>query len=84
MNAFSSHYVDSLEDLKQGLTKEIAVKESPIKKCHTHEEPLMIYCFDCNSLICRDCTVTAHRDHKFEFSKVAPNTKKKRIEELEV
>ena len=84
MKAFSSHDVDSLEDLKQGRTKEIAVKEPPIKKCHTHEEPLMIYCFDCNSFICRDCTVTAHGDHHFEFSKVAaPNTKKKLLEELD-
>ena len=84
MKAFASHEVDSLEDLKQGRAREIAVKEPPIKKCHTHEEPLMIYCFNCNSLICRDCTVTAHRDHKFEFSKVAaPNTKKKLLEELD-
>ena len=83
MKAFASHEVDSLEDLKQGRAREIAVKEPPIKKCHTHEEPLMVYCFDCNSLICRDCTVTAHRDHRFEFSKVAaPNTKKKLLEEL--
>ena len=84
MKAFASHEVNSLQDLKQGQAREIAVKEPPIKKCHTHEEPLMIYCFDCNSLICRDCTVTAHRDHKFEFSKVAaPNTKKKLLEELD-
>ena len=84
MKAFASHEVDSLEDLKQGRVREIAVKEPPIKKCHTHEEPLTIYCFDCNSLICRDCTVTAHRDHKFEFSKVAaPSTKKKLLKELD-
>ena len=84
MKAFASHEVDSLEDLKQGRAREIAMKEPPIKKCHTHEEPLMVYCFDCNSLICRDCTVTAHRDHKFEFSKVAaPSTKKKLLEELD-
>ena len=84
IKAFASHQVDSLEDLKQGRAREIAVKEPPTKKCHTHEEPLMVYCFDCNSLICRDCTVTAHRDHKFEFSKVAaPNTKKKLLEELD-
>ena len=84
MKAFASHKVDSLEDLKRGQAREMAVKEPPIKKCHTHEEPLMVYCFDCNSLICRDCTVTAHRDHKYEFSKVAaPSTKKKLLEELD-
>ncbi len=83
LKAFSSHEVDSLEDLKPGRAKEIAAKEPPTKKCLTHEEPLIIYCFDCNSLICRDCTVVAHKDHKFEFSKVAaPDTKKKLLEHL--
>ncbi len=83
LKAFSSHEVDSLEDLKQGRAKEIAAKEPSTKKCLTHEEPLIIYCFDCNSLICRDCTVVAHKDHKFEFSKVAaPDTKTKLLEQL--
>ncbi len=70
LTAFSSHEVDSLEELKRGRVKEVCVKEPPMK-CLTHEEPLIIYCFDCNSLICRDCTVKVHRDHNFEFSKVA-------------
>ncbi len=83
LKAFRSHEVDSLDDLKQGRAKEIAAKEPPTKKCLTHEEPLIIYCFDCNSLICRDCTVVAHKDHKFEFSKVAaPDTKTKLLEQL--
>ncbi len=83
LKVFSSHEVDSLQDLKQGRAKVIAAKEPSTKKCLTHEEPLIIYCFDCNSLICRDCTVVAHKDHKFEFSKVAaPDTKKKLLEQL--
>ena len=83
MKSLASHEVVSLEDLKQGRAREIAVKEPPSKKCHIHEEPLIIYCFDCSSLICRDCTVTVHKEHKFEFSKVAaPITKKKLLEDL--
>ena len=83
MKSLASHEVDSLEDLKEGRLREIAVKEPPSKKCHIHEEPLGIYCFDCSSLICRDCTVTVHKEHKFEFSKVAaPITKKKLLEDL--
>ncbi len=83
LKAFSSHEVDSLQDLKQGRAKVIAAKAPRTKKCRTHEEPLIIYCFDCNSLICRDCTVIAHKDHKFEFSKVAaPDTKKQLLEHL--
>ena len=83
MKSFTSHEIVSLEDLKEGRAREIAVKEPPTKKCHIHEEPLGIYCFDCSSLICRDCTVTVHKEHKFEFSKVAaPITKKKLLEDL--
>ncbi len=76
LRVYISHAVDSLEELKRGRVREICVKEPLTKKCLTHEEPLIIYCFDCNSLICRDCTVIAHKDHRFEFSKVAaPQTK---------
>ena len=83
MKSLASHEVVSLEDLKEGRARGIAVKEPPSKKCHIHEEPLGIYCFDCSSLICRDCTVTVHKEHKFEFSKVAaPITKKKLLEDL--
>ena len=83
MKSFSSNEVVSLEDLKQGRAREIATKEPPTKKSDVHEEPLIIFCSDCNSLICRDCTVTIHKDHKFEFSKVAaPDTKKKLLDHL--
>ncbi len=84
MKVFSSHEVVSLEDLKQGKAKQIAVAEPATKKCSIHEEPLLIYCFDCDSLICRDCTVKKHRDHNFEFSKAAsPKAKKNLIEEID-
>ncbi len=83
MKSFASHQVVPLEDLRQGTAREIAVKEPPTKKCLTHEKPLAIYCCDCKSLICCDCTVTVHKEHKFEFSKVAaPDTKKKLLENL--
>ena len=83
MKLFASHKVVSLEDLKQGRARERAAKVPPTKKCQFHEEPLGIFCFDCSCLICRDCTVTIHKEHKFEFNKVAaPNTKIKLLEDL--
>ena len=83
MKSFSSHEVVSLEDLKQGRAREIATKEPPTKKCDVHEKPLIIFCFDCNSLICRDCTVKTHKDHEFEFSTVsAPDIKIKLLDHL--
>ena len=80
-----AHEVASLEDLKQGRAKPIVVKEDPASvKCPDHDEPLVIYCFDCDMLICRDCTLRDHRDHNFEFSKkVAATTKSNLLEKLE-
>ena len=45
--------------------------------CKDHDEQLKIYCFDCNHLICRDCVISDHAGHKFEFvNKSAPRYKK--------
>ena len=71
LKTYLTHEVASLEDLKQGQAKAIAVKEPPTKVCPNHDESLIIYCFDCDSLICHHCTVRDHRDHVFEFCKTA-------------
>ena len=84
MKPFITHDVASLEDLKQGRSKPIVMKEPPTKKCPDHDEPLNIYCYDCFTLICRDCTVKDHKEHNFEFcKKAAPTTKKNLLEELQ-
>ena len=84
MKLFVTHDVVSLEDLKQGRSKPIVTKEPPTKKCLDHDEPLNIYCYDCCTLICRDCTVKDHKEHNFEFcKKAAPTTKTKLLEELQ-
>ena len=78
-----THEVASLEDLKQGRAKPIAVKEPPTKTCPNHDEPLIICCFDCESLICHHCTVKDHRDHDFEFCKIfSTKTKQNLLENL--
>ena len=79
MKLFTSHEVDSLKDLKQGRAGEIAVKGPPTKKCHIHEEPLNIYCFDCDTPICHLCTQKEHRNHR---NITAPNTKTNLLEKL--
>ncbi len=43
---------------------------------------MKIFCFDCNKLICRDCTVKDHRDHNIEFNNVAADDKKKQLLEM--
>ena len=80
-----THEVASLEDLKQGRAKPIVVKEDPASvKCPDHDEPLVVHCFDCDTLICRDCIMKDHRDHNFEFcKKAAATTKSNLLEKLE-
>ena len=58
-------------------------EDSIPKKCPAHKEPLIVYCFDCGSLICPHCMVKDHNGHKAELSKeAAPDTRKKIMDEL--
>ena len=52
LRAFAGHKVDTLEDLKKGGALDIPLKEAPPPKCPEHDEPMKIFCFDCNCLIC--------------------------------
>ena len=84
MKVFSGHKVVTLEELKKGGAKQILVSKPPPPKCPIHDEPMKAYCFDCSSLICRDCIAINHAGHKSEFTKVAaPETKKQLAEHLE-
>ena len=58
-------------------------ENSLAKKCPAHKEPLIVYCFDCGSIICSHCMVKDHNGHKLELNKeAAPDTKKKLKEKL--
>ena len=83
MKVFTSHKVVTLEELKKGGAKQILVSRPPPPKCPIHDELMKIFCFDCNRLICRDCIVIDHANHKYDFVKVAaPETKKQLAEHL--
>ena len=83
IKTFSGHVVTSLEELKKGKSKEILMKKPPPPTCAVHDEQMKIYCFDCNRLICRGCTMIDHKEHKYDFVKTtAPKTKEKLIENL--
>ena len=77
MKVFNSHVVASLVDLKKGGVKNIPLKEAPEVKCPEHNQVIGLFCFDCDCLICRDCTIIDHSGHKFEFlNKCAPESRK--------
>ena len=77
LKAFSDHKVAMLEDLKKGGAKNMPLKEAPPPKCPDHEEPMKIFCFDCNRLVCQGCVLYDHREHKSSFVvKCAPESRK--------
>ncbi len=74
----------SLDKLKEGGIKEIIQEESAPKTCETHKEPLKMYCFSCSFLICRDCTLIDHAEHKYDFIITsAPGIKKMLVQHLD-
>ena len=64
---YSKHEISSLEDVKPGKCKPVEEKEDVPDKCEDHNEPKVIYCYDCDALICRNCTIKDHKEHNFEF-----------------
>ena len=83
LKVFAGHVVASLEDLKKGGVKNIPLKEAPAAACADHGEPKILFCFDCERLICRDCTIIEHKEHKFEFvKKCAPEGRRRLRESL--
>ena len=78
---FDGHKIVSIDQLLKIKAEELVPKNPAHSKCKIHGELLKIYCFDCNKLICRDCTVKDHRDHDIEFNNVAADNKKKELME---
>ena len=84
LQVFLTHEISSLEELKHGRAKPIAVKEPPTLKCEVHEEPFIIYCYNCSCLICQHCTLKDHLGHNYEFTKKAvPGAKAKLLKDIQ-
>ena len=79
MKVFAGHKVATLADLKRGGAKSIPLQEAPPPKCSDHDEPMKIFCFDCNHLICRDCVLYDHREHKSDFVKKCASESRKTL-----
>ena len=64
---FSSHVIISLEQL----TGDVINLVPPVQKslqCSKHpDKQLDIYCETCEELICHDCIIGVHRDHKYDL-----------------
>ncbi|XP_028437464.1 uncharacterized protein LOC114557932 isoform X3 [Perca flavescens] len=62
--------------------QEGGVSTCPTKFCRLHpSEPLKLFCFTCNMLTCRDCQLTAHMNHRYQFVSEALDSLKKELED---
>ena len=83
MKMLSGHTVVSIEELRRNAEENLPIVQPEPMRCKEHQEQLKIYCFTCNQLICRDCTILDHKDHHFQFvSKCAPQIKQALQEKL--
>ena len=84
VRSFFGHKIASLEDLKHGRAKPIAVEEPPTEMCTIHKQPFIIFCSDCEKLICQHCTLKDHLGHNYEFTNVAvTSVKTKLLEDIQ-
>ena len=81
MKVFAGHKIVTFADLKKGGAKDILLNEAPLPKCAEHEEQKKIFCFDCDRLVCRDCVLYDHREHKSDFVKKCASDSRKTLRE---
>ena len=84
LKVFAGHEISTLAELKEGGARNIVANLPPPPMCIIHEEQAKIYCYDCKTLICRDCVIDEdHKGHEYEFVKKAvPKIQKKLKEHL--
>ena len=78
---FEGHEIVSMAEFKDLNEEDIVSKSTPGKKCRVHKKNLKFYCYGCKCLICRDCIVIDHKDHKIEFNNVAANENRELLSE---
>lgn len=79
MIASKDHHTSSLKEIKQGS----ATMPQAVPECKEHKgEFIKIYCSDCNDIICRDCAITSHRAHNFQYLAEASKTVNERLNSL--
>ena len=59
-----------ISEMREGAMIQLPTNKAPTSTCQEHEgELLKLYCFECEQLICRDCTLVDHVGHKYKFVK---------------
>ena len=67
MRHFSSHKVVSINSLHSTISKGLQVVDREVKCSKHKDEPLKLYCSDCHKLVCCNCTLINHKNHRYAF-----------------
>ena len=78
---YVTHKYASFEVLRQ---EDWSLDTDQILDCQVHNKPFILYCINCDCLICEYCTLKDHKDHLYEFTKkCAPDARTKLSEDIE-
>jgi DNA-binding beta-propeller fold protein YncE len=85
MKAFAGHKPISLEEIRNSKGKDSVLRgKTKFQMCPQHNEQIKIYCFDCSTMVCRDCAIKDHNGHKQEFMEIAsPKVREKLQKQLD-
>ena len=61
---FEGHEVVTIEKVEGDLIRLVSPKKTS-PRCPKHDEKMKLYCEPCGELICRDCIIHIHKDHKY-------------------
>ena len=70
MKVFAGHETIPIPEMREGMWIRLPTMKSSTATCQKHEGELVkLYCFECEQLICRDCTLVDHTGHRYDFVK---------------
>ena len=70
MKVFAGHETIPIPEMRERTWIRLPTMKSSTATCQKHEgEPVKLYCFECEQLICRDCTMVDHTGHSYDFVK---------------
>ncbi|XP_064384351.1 E3 ubiquitin-protein ligase TRIM71-like [Halichondria panicea] len=59
-----NHEIVTIQKVEGDLIRLVSPKKTS-PRCPKHDENMKLYCESCGELICRDCLVHIHKDHKY-------------------
>ena len=76
---YEGHKIVPISKMREGTLIELPTKKAPTLTCKKHKGEMKLYCFECEQLICRDCTLVDHAGHKFDFVKSVANAYREEV-----